>query len=499
MQPAFCNELYIERQTKHIKERISRFGDKLYLEFGGKIFDDYHAARVLPGFASDNKIKLLLEFRDICEILFCINASDIENNKIRADHGITYDLEILRLIDSIRALGLLVNNVVITQYNGQHAADVFRSKLEKRGIKTYLHYPIPGYPANVELIVSEKGYGRNEFVETTRPLVVVTAPGPCSGKMATCLSQLYHENLRGVKAGYAKFETFPIWNLPLRHPVNLAYEAATADLKDVNMIDPYHLEAYNISTVNYNRDIEVFPVVKTILRKITGQDIYMSPTDMGVNMAGYAIQDDERVQKAANDEIIRRYYKIRSDFIQGLVDSETVDKIELIMRQAELEPSDRDVVAPAVAKAKDKGVPAMAIKLPNGDIVTGRNTNLMTAAASSTLNALKHLAGLDDSLLLIAPLVLEPILQLKKEINGDVKPGSQGAILNLEEVLISLSISAVTNTMADIALKNLDKLSGCEAHSTVILSSADSSICRKIGYNLTCEPAFASSDLYEGK
>ena len=497
-QPAFCNEIYIEKQTKYIKERISLFGDKLYLEFGGKIFDDYHASRVLPGFAPDNKIKLLLEFRDICEILFCINASDIENNKIRADHGITYDLEILRLIDSIRALGLLVNNVVITQYNSQHAADVFRSKLEKRGIKTYLHYPIPGYPANVELIVSEKGYGSNEFVETTRPLVVVTAPGPCSGKMATCLSQLYHENLRGVKAGYAKFETFPIWNLPLRHPVNLAYEAATADLKDVNMIDPYHLEAYNIRTVNYNRDIEIFPVVKTILRKITGRDIYMSPTDMGVNMAGYAIQDDERVRKAANDEIIRRYYKIHCDFIQGIVDADTVDKIELIMRQAELEPADRDIVAPALAKAKEKNAPAMAVKLPNGDIVTGRNTNLMTAAASATLNALKHLAGIDDSMLLIAPVVLEPILKLKAKLNSDA--GNRGAepVLNLEEVLISLSISAVTNTMADMALKNIENLAGCEAHSTVLLSATDSSMCRKIGYNLTCEPAFASSDLYVG-
>ena len=493
MQPAFNNELYIEKQTKHIKERISQFGDKLYLEFGGKIFDDYHAARVLPGFAPDNKIKLLLEFKDICEILFCINAADIEKNKIRADLGITYDLEILRLIDSIRGLGLLVNNIVITQYSGQYAADVFRSKLEKRGINTYIHYPIPGYPGNVDLIVSDEGYGKNEFVETTRPLVVVTAPGPCSGKMATCLSQLYHEHKRGVQAGYAKFETFPIWNLPLKHPVNLAYEAATADLKDVNMIDPYHLEAYNIRTVNYNRDIEVFPVVKTILKKILGKNVYLSPTDMGVNMAGYAIEEDATVRAAANEEIIRRYFKIRCDYIQGLVDAETVEKIELIMNQADLKPSDRDVVSYAIEKSQAKNAPAMALKLPSGKIVTGRNTNLMTAAASCTLNALKMLSGLDDALLLIAPVVLEPILQLKKDIYGTDKP-----LLSLEEVLISLSISAVTNTMADITLKNLHKLSGCEAHSTVILSASDDIVCKKLGYNLTCEPAFASNELYDG-
>ena len=494
MQPAFNNELYIEKQTKHIKERISQFGDKLYLEFGGKIFDDYHAARVLPGFAPDNKIKLLLEFKDICEILFCINAADIEKNKIRADLGITYDLEILRLIDSIRGLGLLVNNLVITQYNGQHAADIFRNKLEKRGIHTYVHYPIPGYPGNVDLIVSDEGYGKNEFVETTRQLVVVTAPGPCSGKMATCLSQLYHEHNRGVQAGYAKFETFPIWNLPLKHPVNLAYEAATADLKDVNMIDPYHLEAYNIRTVNYNRDIEVFPVVKTILQKILGRNVYLSPTDMGVNMAGYAIENDEKVRAAANEEIIRRYFKIRCDHIQGLVDAETVEKIELILNQADLKPSDREVAQAAMEKSKCKNAPAMALQLSGGKIVTGRNTNLMTAAASCTLNALKMLSGLDDAMLLIAPLVLEPILKLKKDIYGTNKP-----LLSLEEVLLSLSISAVTNTMADIALKNLHKLSGCEAHSTVILSPGDDIVCKKLGYHLTCEPAFASNDLYDGK
>lgn len=493
MQSAFNNKIYFEKQTKHIKERISQFGNKLYLEFGGKLFDDYHAARVLPGFEPDNKIKLLLEFKEICEIIICINASDIEKNKIRADLGITYDREMLRLIDSVRSLGILINSVVITQYTGQAAADVFRSKLEKRGINTYLHYPIPGYPANVDLIVSDDGYGKNDYVETTRPLVVVTAPGPCSGKMATCLSQMYHEHKRGITAGYAKFETFPVWNLPLRHPVNLAYEAATADLKDVNMIDPYHLEMYNIRTVNYNRDIEVFPVVKTILNKILGKDVYHSPTDMGVNMLAYAIDDDEAVRKAANDEIIRRYYKIHCDYIQGLFDSETVDKIELIMNQAGLKPTDRPVVDAAAKKAKEKNAPAMAIELPNGEIVTGKTTNLMTAPASCTLNALKKLAGLDDSLLMIAPLVLEPTLKLKKDIYGTDKP-----LLSLEEVLISLSICAVTNTLADIALKNLSVLSGCEAHSTVILSQSDDIVCKKLGYNLTCEPAFASNDLYDG-
>ncbi len=493
MKSAFNNEVYIEKQTRHIKERISQFGNKLYLEFGGKLFDDFHAARVLPGFSPDNKIKLLLEFKDICEMLVCINASDIEKNKIRADLGITYDLEILRLIDSLRSFGLLINNVVITQYTGQPAADVFRKKLEKRGINTYVHYPIPGYPANVDLIVSDDGYGKNEYVATTRPLVVVTAPGPCSGKMATCLSQMYHEHKKGVTAGYAKFETFPVWNLPLKHPVNLAYEAATADLNDVNMIDPYHLEVYNTRTVNYNRDIEVFPVVKTILRRILGKDVYHSPTDMGVNMLAYAIEDDALVQKAANDEIIRRYYKIRCDNLQGRFDSETVDKIELIMNQAGIKTSDRAVVAAAANKSTESNGPAMAIQLPSGEIVTGRATNLMTAPASCTLNALKKLAGLDDSLLMIAPLVLEPTLKLKKDIYGTDKP-----LLSLEEVLIALSISAATNTLADIALKNLNLLSGCEAHSTVILSQSDDMVCKKLGYNLTCEPAFASNDLYDG-
>lgn len=493
MPSAFNNEVYIKKQTKHIKERISQFGNKLYLEFGGKLFDDYHAARVLPGFSPDNKIKLLMEFKDICEILVCINASDIEKNKIRADLGITYDLEILRLIDSVRSSGLLVNNVVITQYTGQPAADVFRKKLEKRGVRTYVHYPIPGYPANVDLIVSDNGYGKNEFVETTRPLVVVTAPGPCSGKMATCLSQMYHEHKRGVTAGYAKFETFPVWNLPLKHPVNLAYEAATADLKDVNMIDPYHLEMYNIRTVNYNRDIEVFPVVKTILRRILGKDVYNSPTDMGVNMLAYAIEDDAAVQKAANDEIIRRYFKIHCDNLQGRFDTDTVDKIELIMNQAGLKKSDRPVVDAAAKKAQEKNAAAMAIQLHTGEIVTGRTTNLMTAAASCTLNALKKLAGLDDALLMIAPLVLEPTLKLKQHIYGTDKP-----LLSLEEVLISLSICAVTNTLADIALKNLNLLSGCEAHSTVILSQTDDIVCKKLGYNLTCDPAFPSNDLFDG-
>ncbi len=492
MRQGFDNQVYIERQTAQITERINQFGDKLYLEFGGKLFDDYHAARVLPGFDVNGKIRLLQEFRDQAEIIFCINAGDIEKNKIRADLGISYDQDLFRLIDSIRSMGLSINSVVITQYKGQCAADIFRNKLEMRGIKTYLHYPIPGYPANVDLIVSDQGYGLNEYVETTRPLVVVTAPGPCSGKLATCLSQLYHEHKRGIRAGYAKFETFPIWNLPLKHPVNLAYEAATADLKDVNMIDPYHLEAYGRLTVNYNRDIEVFPVVKTILYKILGRDVYQSPTDMGVNMAGYGIFDDEAVKEAAKQEIIRRFFKIHCDYVQGLVDRETVDKIELIMKQLELTPELRTVVAKSIEKAKQKAAPAMALQLCDGAIVTGKNSALMTAAAGAILNAIKYFSNMDDDLLLISPVVLEPILKLKKEIFKLKNP-----VLNLEEILLALSICAATNPMAEKALSNLGLLQNAEAHSTVIISSGDETIFKKLGINLTCEPEFPTKDLYQ--
>lgn len=493
MQTGFDNNKYLQKQTEQIKKRIERFGDKLYLEFGGKMFDDFHAARVLPGFAADGKIRLLCEFKDICEILFCINATDIEKNKIRADLGLTYDLELLRLIDSMRELDLKIDNVVITQYNGQTAVDKFRNKLERRGIHTYLHYPIKGYPTNVDLIVSDDGYGKNEFVPTTRPLVVVTAPGPCSGKMATCLSQLYHENKRGVKAGYAKFETFPIWNIPLKHPVNLAYEAATADLNDVNMIDPYHLESYGELTVNYNRDIEVFPVVKTILNKILGEDVYKSPTDMGVNMAGYAIADNDKVCKAANEEIIRRYYRIKADYVQGLVDNDTVDKISIIMQQAGLMPEDRSVVKAALDKRKQSGKQAIAIQLQDGTMVTGRDTDLMVASASCVLNALKKLASMPDELLLISPEVLTPIIALKESLNG-----KKDLVLDIDEILIALSICAATDENAAKALRQIDKLKNLEAHSTTILPTNDEQILKKIGLNLTVEPCFATNFLYNG-
>ena len=493
MQTGFDNSKYVQKQTEQIKKRIERVGDKLYLEFGGKLFDDYHAARVLPGFAYDAKIRLLCEFKDICEILFCINATDIEKSKVRADLGLTYDLELLRLIDSMRELNLKVDNVVITQYNGQPAVDKFRNKLERHGIHTYLHYPIKGYPTNVNLIVSDDGYGKNEYIPTSRPLVVVTAPGPCSGKMATCLSQLYHENKRGVKAGYAKFETFPIWNIPLKHPVNLAYEAATADHNDVNMIDPYHLESYGELTVNYNRDIEIFPVVKTILNRILGEDVYKSPTDMGVNMAGYAICDNDIVCKAAKDEIIRRYYRIKADYVQGLVDSDTVDKISIIMQQAELMPEDRGVVKAALDKRAQSGKQAIAIELPNGAIVTGRDTDLMIATASSLLNALKKLADLPDELLLISPEVLKPIIDLKESLNG-----KKDLVLNIEEILIALSICAGSDENAAKALAQLEKLRNLEAHSTTILPTTDEHLLKKIGLNLTVEPSFASNYLYNG-
>lgn len=493
MQTGFDNNKYLQKQTEQIKKRIERFGDKLYLEFGGKLFDDFHAARVLPGFKADGKIRLLCEFKDICEILFCINATDIEKSKIRADLGLTYDLELLRLIDSMRELDLKIDSVVITQYNGQSSVDKFRNKLERRGIHTYLHYPIKGYPTNVNLIVSDDGYGKNEYIPTTRKLVVVTAPGPCSGKMATCLSQLYHENKRGIKAGYAKFETFPIWNIPLKHPVNLAYEAATADHNDVNMIDPYHLESYGELTVNYNRDIEIFPVVKTILNKILGEDVYKSPTDMGVNMAGYAIVDNDVVCKAAKDEIIRRYYRIQADYVQGLVDAETVDKISIIMQQADLMPEDRLVVKAATDKRIQSGKQAIAIELPDGTIVTGRDTDLMVASASSVLNALKKLADMPDELLLISPEVLTPIIKLKESLNG-----KKDLILNIEEILIALTICAASDENAAKALAQLETLRGLEAHSTTILNPTDEHILKKIGLNLTVEPRFASNYLYNG-
>lgn len=491
MKKGFDNALYIEKQTKHIKERIQQFEGKLYLEFGGKLFDDHHASRVLPGFDVNGKIRLLQEFKDQAEIIVCINANDIEKNKVRADIGITYDMECFRLIDKLREMGLFINSVVITQYKNQSSTDKFRKKLAARGINSYLHYPIAGYPANVDLIVSDEGYGKNDYVETTRPLVVITAPGPCSGKLATCLSQLYHEYKRGINAGYAKFETFPIWNIPLKHPVNLAYESATADLKDVNMIDPWHLEAYEKTTVNYNRDIEAFPVVRTILNKIMdGKDIYKSPTDMGVNMAGYAIVDDEAVRDAANQEIIRRFYKARCDQKLGLADQETVERCELIMNQVNLSEEDRPVVKVALDKAAEKGVPAIALQLDDGTTVTGRSSELMTAASALVLNTLKKLADFPDDLLLLASAVLDPIFNLKKELKYD------SATLTLEEVLLALSVCAATSDSAKKALSYIGSLRGCEAHSSCMLTSAEDRFMRSLGINLTCEAKFPGTGIY---
>ena len=488
----FDNDLYIRKQSEAIRERISKFGDKLYLEFGGKLFDDLHASRVLPGFKPDTKIGLLQEFRDQAEIIFCINAADIGNGKLRADLGITYDMYVLRLMDQMRRMGLYVSAVVITQYKGQPAAEAFRKMLEMRGERAYYHYPIKGYPMDVDLIASDEGYGKNDFVETTRPLVVVTAPGPGSGKLAICLSQIYHEVKRGVKAGYAKFETFPIWNLPLKHPVNLAYEAATADLKDVNMIDHFHLEAYGTTTVNYNRDLEAFPVVRTLLSKVMGgQNVYQSPTDMGVNMAGYGIFDDEVVREAAKQEIIRRYYRARTDYAKGRTDEETVQKIEMVMKSLDLSPEDRSVVRPALERAQQTGCPAFAIELPDGKVVTGKGAGIMNADASAVLNAVKYLAGISDDIYLLSHIVLEPIVAMKKDVQRIPDP-----VLNLDEVLLALSICAATNTVAELAVAKLGELRNCQAHASYMLSQSNEVMLSRLGIQFTCEDTYPSNDLY---
>ena len=488
----FDNALYMQKQTEQIRNRIAAFGNKLYLEFGGKLFDDYHAARVLPGFDPGAKVKLLQNFRDSAEIVFCINAGDIEKSKIRADFGITYDQDLMRTPDAFRGLGLLVNGVVVTQYADQPAARAFRTMLERRGIRTYAHYPIPGYPADVDFVVSEQGYGANDYVETTRPLVVVTAPGPNSGKLATCLSQLYHESRRGIKAGYAKFETFPIWNLPLKHPVNIAYEAATADLKDVNMIDPFHLEAYGEATVNYNRDIAVFPIVNTILTRITGNPhFYRSPTDMGVNMAGFGIIDDDACREAARQEVLRRYYQVKCDYKCGRCDMETAQRVELLLKQLSMAPSDRAVVEPACQRAAAGGSPAVAIQLPDDRIVTAKSSKLLGAASGCILDAIKAIAGLSDELHLLSPTVLEPVTKLKKDSLHSKDP-----TLTLPETLMTLAICAATNPTAELALSKLDQLRGCEAHSSCMLSDDDARTLRKLGLNVTCEPEFPSNDLF---
>lgn len=487
VQIGFDNDKYLRMQSEHIRERISQFGGKLYLEFGGKLFDDYHAARVLPGFQPDSKLRMLLQLKDRVEVVIVINAADIEKNKLRGDLGITYDMDVLRLCDCFRNIGLYVGSVVLTQFGGQPTAEAFQTRLESLGIKVYRHYPIEGYPSDIPKIVSDEGYGKNEYIETTRELVVITAPGPGSGKMATCLSQLYHEHKRGVQAGYAKFETFPIWNLPLHHPVNLAYEAATADLNDVNMIDPFHLEAYGETTVNYNRDVEIFPVLKAMLEKISGKCPYQSPTDMGVNMAGNCIIDDSVVRSASQQEIVRRYYTALCDQRKGLISEDVVCKLEILMNKAEITVHDRAVIAPAMQRAALTGAPAAAMELPDGTIVTGKTSDLLGASAALLLNALKTLAGIDDSAHLISPTVLAPIQHLKVDHLGNQNPR-----LHTDETLLALSICAATDPTAELAMEQLGKLRGCEVHSSVILSSVDEKVFRRLGINITCDPVHQS-------
>ena len=487
----FDNEKYLQMQSEHIKQRIKQFGGKLYLEFGGKLFDDYHASRVLPGFKPDSKINMLVQLKDHAEIVIAINANDIEKNKVRGDLGITYDLDVLRLIDAFRSKGLFVGSVAMTQFKGQPSAEAFQKRLEALGIKVYRHYEIQGYPANIPLIVSNEGYGKNEYIETTRSLIVVTAPGPGSGKMATCLSQLYHDHKRGINAGYAKFETFPIWNLPLKHPVNIAYEAATADLNDVNMIDPFHLEAYGKTTINYNRDVEVFPVLNAIFEKIYGSSPYKSPTDMGVNMAGNCIIDDDVTKKAANNEIIRRYYKAIGEQKQGLCDKEVVYKTELLMKQAGLTIEDRPVVKVALDKAEATGEPAAAMELNDGRIITGKTSDLFGSCASLLINALKACGNIHDEIHLISPIIIEPIQNLKVNHLGSKNPR-----LHTDELLLALSICAATNPTATLALDQLPKLKGCEVHSSVMLSHVDTTLFNHLGINLTCEPQYETKKLY---
>ena len=487
----FDNERYLQQQSQHIRERVASLGGKLYMEFGGKLFDDFHASRVLPGFQPDSKMQMLLKMKDEAEILIAINANDIEKNKKRGDLGITYDLEVLRLIDSFRAYGLYVSGVVLTRFTGQPAAEKFQAHLNSLQIPTYRHYPIANYPIDTQSIVSEDGFGKNDYVPTTRPIVVVTAPGPGSGKMATCLSQLYHEARRGNKAGYAKFETFPVWSLPLKHPVNLAYEAATVDLADVNMIDPYHLEAYGKIAVNYNRDIEIFPVLETLFREIYGTCPYKSPTDMGVNMIGSAISDDEVCCEASRQEIIRRYLATQCAVKRGEAEPEQVKKLEVLMNSLGLTDEDRPALKAARLRAKETDAPATAIELPDGTVITGRTTDLLGASCAALLNALKHLAQINDGFKLLSPAVLEPIQKLKVQHLGSNNPR-----LHLNEVLLALSICAVTNPMAELALQQLDKLSGCQAHATVILSNVDVSTFQRLGVQLTTDPVYETQQLF---
>lgn len=488
----FDNEKYLKMQSEHIRDRIAQFGNKLYLEFGGKLFDDYHASRVLPGFQPDSKLKMLLQLKEQAEIVIVISADAIEKNKVRGDLGITYDLDVLRLIDAFHAMDMYVGSVVITQYSGQPAADHFRERLSGLNIKSYLHYIIEGYPSNIPHIVSDEGYGRNDYIKTQRPLIVITAPGPGSGKMATCLSQLYHEHKRGIKAGYAKFETFPIWNLPLHHPVNVAYEAATADLNDVNMIDSFHLEAYGETTVNYNRDIEIFPVLDAMFKQILDSSPYKSPTDMGVNMAGNCIVDDDVCKEAAKQEIIRRYYHALCEQKKEVVGSrEIVYKLELLMKQASINTDERKVIPMALMRQENTGHPAAAIELADGRIITGKTTDLLGASAAVLLNALKILGGIDHDRHLISRAAIEPIQTLKTDYLGSLNPR-----LHTDEILIALSMSAATDASAKLALAQIPKLKGCEVHSTVILSSVDEKTFKRLGMHLTSEPTYEINKMY---
>lgn len=493
IRKGFDNDKYLEMQSAHIKERIAQFGGKLYLEFGGKLFDDFHASRVLPGFQPDSKIRMLTQLKEDAEIVIAINANDIVKNKVRGDLSITYDLDVLRLIDAFRSYGLYVGSVVLTQFVDQESVLQYEKKLEGLGLRVFRHYRIEGYPSNIAKIVSEDGYGKNDYIETTRSLIVVTAPGPGSGKMATCLSQLYHEHMRGVNAGYAKFETFPIWNLPLKHPVNLAYEAATADLNDVNMIDPFHLEAYGETTVNYNRDVEIFPVLNAMFQKIYGSSPYKSPTDMGVNMVGNCIIDDEAIREASKEEMIRRYCVGLCDKQKGslTVAEEAITKLQILLEEAGISTDARPVIKAAVERAEQTGGPAVAIELNDGRIVTGKTSSLLGASSAALLNALKMLAGLPDEAKLLSPSILEPIQDLKVNHLGNHNPR-----LHTDEMLIALSICASTQADAELLMQQISNLKGCEVHSSVILSSVDEVVFRNLGMHLTCEPCYETKKLY---
>ena len=491
-QICFDNELYLKLQSENINKRIKKFNNKLYLEFGGKIFDDLHAARVLPGFDANIKIKLLQKMKDSAEIIFCISSNDIEKNKIRADLGLSYDNEVLRLVDNMRELGLYISAFVITLYKGQPSATKFGKKLEQRGERVFFHNYTKGYPNDVDTIVSDEGYGANPFVETTRPLVVVTAPGPSSGKLATCLSQLYHEYKRGVKAGYAKFETFPVWNLPLKHPVNIAYEAATADLYDVNQIDPFHFNAYGKLSVNYNRDIEVFPVLQNILTKITKKEIYKSPTDMGVNMVGFAIVDDKLAQLSARKEILRRYYRAECDYKRGQTTFETLERNKSLMSEVKATPDLLPVIEASKTVSKESGFPCVALSLPNGKIVTGKTKTIISASGAVVLNALRTLAGLGDDFDIITDDILLPIVDYRTKILK-----SHCSVLTIDDILVALSISSVKNEKAKKALEFLPDLRCCDAHCTYILPSSEEKTLKKLGINVTCEPVFQNSHLFD--